>query len=94
MVKFYFIIEKMLTANLTSIIITTNHSHLNLKWNISSTTARFGGFCKLFCNENYGANMAKYCAFYLFDFFGDFIWILFRIELINLYLKQRAESFI
>jgi|GEM_PF-5098499 len=94
MIKFYLVIEKMLATDLTSIIIATNYPHFNLKRDISSTTTRLGSFCKIFCNENYRANMAEYCAFRLVDFFGNSIWIFFRVEFINLSLEQCIEGFI
>jgi len=94
MVKFDFIIEKMLATDLTRVIITSNYSHLNLKWDIPSTTAKFSGFRYIFCNENYGTNMTKNCALHLGDFLRYFFRIVIRIELINHLLEHSAALII
>ena len=90
MVKFNFVIEEMPTTYLTRVIITSNYSHLNFKWDVSSTTSKFSGFRFFLCNENYGANVAKYSALHLGHFFRNFLRIIVRIELINPLLKHSA----
>src|SRR3972149_2758537 len=83
MIEFYFVIAKMLSTNLTCIIIPSNYAHLNLKWNVSSLTAWLSSFRRALCNKNHGTNMTKNCALHLQDFLWNIYRIVVKIKVVN-----------